>query len=244
MRIAVISDIHGNAWALKAVLRDIEIKAPDLIVNLGDSLYGPLNPKETYRLLRLYHIINISGNQDRAIVEQARKKPENPTMQFVLDELNEDAINWLSALPNAQVISSAVFACHGTPQSDSIYLLEQVNENYVTLNTTEQIETYLKTVGQKIVLCGHSHTARYVQLPERIVINPGSVGLPAYDDDMPVFHKMESYHNNAQYCIADIQGSNVKVEQISLPYEHEKAVACALENGREDWAKWLKTGMA
>jgi putative phosphoesterase len=244
MKIAVLSDIHGNSWALKAVLRDIELKVPDLIVNLGDSLYGPLNPKDTYKLLRMYSVISICGNQDRLIIENVEKETNNATLQFVIKELNNDALTWLKALPGAQAISTDVFACHGTPQSDSVYLLEKLIDSYVTVNDITQIEASLKSVKQKVVLCGHSHTARFMQIQGRFIINPGSVGLPAYDDDLPVFHKMKSYQNNAQYCIADVQGNSIKVEQISLPYDYEKAVACALGNGRNDWAKWLKTGMA
>jgi len=61
MRIAILADIHGNSWALSKVLEDIEKKKPDLIVNLGDSLYGPLNPKETFDLIKSRKIISISG---------------------------------------------------------------------------------------------------------------------------------------------------------------------------------------
>jgi len=68
-KIAVISDIHGNSIALREVFRDIGSRDVDTIINLGDSLYGPLDPKGTFELLESNNLISISENQDRIILE-------------------------------------------------------------------------------------------------------------------------------------------------------------------------------
>jgi predicted phosphodiesterase len=83
MRIAVISDVHGNYWALTSVLKDIDKRKPDLIVNLGDSLYGPLKSNDTFRLFRSYDIISISGHQDRTIIGNLRDESNNMTLRYV-----------------------------------------------------------------------------------------------------------------------------------------------------------------
>jgi len=242
MRIAVLSDIHGNYWALSRVLKDIESKKPDLILNLGDSLYGPLKPQLTFDLLKSYDIKSISGNQDRNITENFSRPTDNKTLQYVVNDLNNEAIEWLSSLPKTKIISS-VFMCHGTPDSDTTYLLEELYPTHKTLRGVNRIEELLKGVNEGIVLCGHSHTHRIVQTSKRYVINPGSVGLSAYDESHPTYHKVESFNSMTQYSIIDIINSEINVEQVSLNYDYEKAAICASQNNRADWAKWLRTGM-
>jgi predicted phosphodiesterase len=94
-RLAILSDVHGNRWALEAVLRDLERRSVDDVVNLGDSLYGPLDPVGTHRLLCDAATISVRGNQDRAILEQ--REDESSTMRFVQANLDDPALEWLAA---------------------------------------------------------------------------------------------------------------------------------------------------
>lgn len=130
MRIAVLSDIHGNYWALSRAILDIDKRKVDSIINLGDSLYGPLKPKETYDLIKSSGIISISGNEDRSITE---KYFGSSTLNCVLGELNEEAMDWLISLPKTYVTEQNIFLCHGTPDSDSTYLIEQISNDYVSV---------------------------------------------------------------------------------------------------------------
>jgi len=145
-------------------------------------------------------------------------------------------------LPNKQLIKGNIFAFHGTPDSDTTYLLEDLYNGYRLINDDLKIAEYLKGIDAKIILCGHSHTSRLIQTTNKLIINPGSVGLQAHDDELPIYHKIESYNNLAQYCIIEMNDSDIKVEQISVQYHFEKAVNCAIGNQRSDWAKWLKFG--
>jgi predicted phosphodiesterase len=242
IKIAIISDIHGNSWALEEVLKDIKARKPELIVNLGDIIYGPLDPKGTFEMLKSLEMIHISGNQDRAIIECIETGPFNHTMKYVLDQLNHETFDWLKSLPKTKILDCGVFLCHGTPNSDMIYLLEELNENYRSVNNAKKIGELLNGVSQKIVFCGHSHFARYVEIQGRTIINPGSVGLPAYDDNEPVYHKIENFHTHARYCLVEIDQDNIKIAQMSVPYDFMKAAMCAEKNNRKDWAKWLRTG--
>ncbi len=244
MKIAVIADIHGNYWALSNVLKDIDKRKPDLIVNLGDSLYGPLKPNDTFKLMNSYDIISISGNEDRAIVENLTNDSANMTLKYVINDLDKDAINWLKNLTKTQLLDKEnIYAFHGTPDSDTTYLIEDLQNGYSLVNDDATIEGFLKGIKAKIILCGHSHTNRLIQTSNRLIINPGSVGLQAYDHELPIYHKMESYNNLAQYCIIDTNDSDLKVEQIAVQYDYKKAVKCAIDNQRLDWAKWLKFGI-
>jgi len=97
--IAVISDIHGNSWALQAVLDDLKKRNVDVIFNLGDSLYGPLDPAGTFQLLRKQDPVSISGNEDRLIVEYVDSRNKNSTIEYVISELGTEAFRWLRSLP-------------------------------------------------------------------------------------------------------------------------------------------------
>ena len=96
MRIAIISDIHGNKDALMAVLLDIDKRGISMIYNLGDSLYGPLFPIETYDLLVKYNVTNIRGNGDRILLDQ---KSNNPTVHYVQSLIKEEHREWIAHLP-------------------------------------------------------------------------------------------------------------------------------------------------
>jgi hypothetical protein len=76
--------------------------------------------------------------------------------------------------------------------------------------------------------------------PDLVAFNPGSVGLPAYADDLPAPHAMESGGPHARYALVD----GPRVELIAVTYDHESAAARADANGRPDWARALRTGRA
>ena len=243
MKIAILSDIHGNSWALESVLADIKQKGINKIYDLGDSLYGPLDPKGTFDLIKEWNINSICGNQDRYIVENIDKDHENKTLSFVLNELSVHATDWLQALPKERVIDDEIYLCHGTPNNDTEYLIEKIYSDYVGIKQFETIDKQLSGVKQKIVLCGHSHSPSIIETTEKTIINPGSVGLPAYDDDLPLPHKIENHNMKARYCILDLTG-NLIIEQIAVSYDFEKAAERAEMNKRDDWAKWIRTGRA
>ncbi|MGB7605392.1 MAG: metallophosphoesterase family protein [Lutisporaceae bacterium] len=242
-KIAIISDVHGNAWALEAVLEDIQKRKVDIIFNLGDSLYGPLAPRETADKLMSAGIISISGNNDRKIIEDKSKADKYPTFKYVLDSLGAEHMEWLEKLPPTYIWENQIFICHGTPASNKVYLLEEEGEKGSTLKSVEEISSLLSGVEQKLIVCGHSHIPRVVYLPDgRIVVNPGSVGLQAYSDEQPSFHKMESGSPHGRYAIISGQGDNCNIEHVAVTYDWEAASTRALENNRGDWSKWILSG--
>jgi putative phosphoesterase len=240
-KIAVLSDIHGNNVALEAVLLDISRRNIDAVVNLGDSLYGSLNPLKTFHLLMEHNIAHIMGNCDRIILEPS-EAGAGSTIHYVKKTLTKEALDWLEHLPNSISIDDILF-CHGIPSSDQVYLLEEMTEEGGVLKNSEEIMRDLEGVEQNVIFCGHSHIPRTVYLPNgKLVINPGSVGLPAYEDDLPVPHKMESGSPYANYTIIEEISNQWIVEHINVFYDWEKAAHIAETNERPDWAHALKFG--
>ncbi|MFV2046145.1 metallophosphoesterase family protein [Metabacillus sp. YM-086] len=241
--IAVISDIHGNNLALKAVLQDITNRGIDNIFNLGDSLYGPLDPLGTYKQLIKHKMVHIMGNCDRMLLEAVDNYSQS-TLHHIKQMLTEEHLDWIKQLPSSVVIDD-ILLCHGTPDSDEAYLLEEMTEAGGTLKSSLEIMKSLQHVEQSVILCGHSHIPRIVYLPnDKLVVNPGSVGLPAYKDDLPIPHKMESGSPYANYTIMKKEANQWLIEQINVPYDWERASKVAIQNNRKDWAKPLMSGRA
>ncbi|SCY63946.1 metallophosphoesterase family protein [Desulfoluna spongiiphila] len=246
-KIAVMADIHSNVWALEAVLSDAKNKGARRFVNLGDTLYGPLAPKETWELLQGEEIMTIKGNQDRQIYEAKDGGPEedNPTMAYVLSELASEAFEWMRALPPTLVLGEGIFLCHGTPDSDLGYLLEDVSGGHAQVRSDGEITGDLVHTPEGLVLCGHTHTPRAVTLGTgQLVVNPGSVGLPAYSDDAPVPHRIENYSHHASYCLIEPSSTGWQVDFVRVPYAYRHAVDAATLRKRDDWAYSLSTGRA
>lgn len=242
MRFGILSDIHGNVWALQAVLEDAARRGVQQFINLGDILYGPLQPRETFECLQTLDVITIQGNEDRIIYEQ---NPDHisPTLSYVIDQLGAEPIAWLQSLPQTQVIADQIFLCHGTPTSDTTYLLEDVAAGLPTVRDESPILDLLAEVVYPVILCGHSHIPRTVQLSTgTILLNPGSVGVPAYDDDWPNYHKMQNYSPLASYAILEQHLDTWQIQQLKIPYDYTQAVAAAQKQARPDWATWIETG--
>ncbi|MDH5384148.1 MAG: metallophosphatase family protein [Candidatus Aminicenantes bacterium] len=242
---AILSDIHGNSWALNAVLDDIQTKGIKCLINLGDIFYGPLDPGGTAKILNKYRMETVQGNEDRIIHETKVANLTNPTLRSVISQLSNQEKIWLWQLPKTKIIDKEIFLCHGTPGEDSKYLLEEIQHNLATLRSEAEIETLIRNIDCPVILCGHSHVAKTVRLPDgRIIVNAGSVGLPAYSDDSPQFHRMENGCPHAVYTILKKVKKGWNVEHIQIVYDWENAARRAEKNGRIDWAQWLKTGRA
>ncbi len=144
MKIAVLSDIHSNVFALETVIEDAKKHGVVQILNLGDIFYGPIAPKATYDLLKEHGFITIRGNQDLQIYEASQDEiNSNPTMQFVLHDLGNAPISWLKSLPFDKQLNDEIYMCHGTPTSDMEYLLEGIETGSPCLRSDSEIMSAL-----------------------------------------------------------------------------------------------------
>lgn len=245
MRIAVLADIHGNRLALDAVLADLARRGgADRIVNLGDCVSGPLWPAETMERLISLEAVTVRGNHDRAVAE-CSPEAMGPSDHFAYQSLPPIERAWLGALPIAASPAPGVLACHATPSHDETYLVEEVRDGQLVRSDVEAIMRRLGPVdGSRIVLCGHSHRPDLVRLPNGVLIlNPGSIGCPAYDDPSAPAHVSEAGSPHARYVLIDLTGGEQdRVEFIAVAYESEEAARRAEANGRPEWARALRTG--
>lgn len=243
MKIAVIADIHANVLALEAVLADLKHEAPDLVVNLGDCVSGPLWPEETACLLRDLGWLTVRGNHDRVVVA-GNVPPTNRTDSFTCGRLSSESLDWLSGLPPVIELEDDILLCHGTPEDDQAHLTEVIADGRLTLARQETIAGRLEGVQAQLIFAGHTHIPRLVRLPAKpqIILNPGSVGLSGYLDDRPVPHVSEAGTPHARYAIAEKTTAGWRFDLRAVTYDWDMAAAEALKNGRPDWARPLATG--
>jgi predicted phosphodiesterase len=240
---AIISDIHGNSLALLAVLKDINSRGIETIINLGDHCFGALEPESAAMIIREKPMYCISGNTDREIVESYDMPSEKENMAHVRKEISSETLDWLKALSKTRVIDDLFFVCHGTPESDNEYLLEKVTEHGVFVYNDEELMEKTAHIKQRIVLCGHSHVNRVIYLTNnKIILNPGSVGLPAYLGTGEYSFAMESNSPHAKYAIVHANGNDINIEQVLCAYNWDAASAAAKNNGSEKWAQYLLYG--
>jgi predicted phosphodiesterase len=245
MRFAAIADIHGNCLALEAVLADIAAQGIDYanVVNLGDCFSGPLEAGRTGDLLLLLDLVTVRGNHDRYLVEQERAAM-HASDAVAYDQLAPRHIDWLKKLPFSKIWREEVYLCHATPLKDNTYWLESVTpEGVVHLKPRSEIEAFARGIAQDLILCGHSHIPRAVRLSDgRLIVNPGSVGCPAYDDDQPFYHKVEAATPLASYAILEktLAGWTATFRQV--PYNNLAMARLAADHGRKDWASGLESG--
>lgn len=253
MRIAAISDIHGNLPALDAVLEDIAASSVDVTVNLGDILSGPLWIAETAERLMALDLPTIRGNHERQLLTLAHERM-GASDAFAAQRLAPAQRDWLQALPETLALAPEVFCCHGTPGDDLQYLLETTVPGFVRgvaagirAATVEEaaprLGDVLRGVPHALILCGHSHVPRVLALPDgRLVVNPGSVGLQAYDDTHGHPHVVENGSPHARYALLTRRAAGWQVELRAVPYAHARAADLADANRRPDWADALRTG--
>ena len=163
-RVVVLSDVHGNAVALEAVLREVDAATPDLIVFGGDLTWGPL-PEETRALVRpLERSARADGSGDGL----------DEGVRWMLARHSRSTRAFLATFVEAAVVEidglGAVRFCHGSPRSD---------EELITFETPEgRMRALMEGVGERVLVSAHTH----IQFDRTVAgirsINPGSVGMP------------------------------------------------------------------
>jgi predicted phosphodiesterase len=271
MRIAAVTDIHGNLPALEAVWADIQRAAPDLVVNLGDIASGPLWPQETVQWLMARQGAEperwrtIAGNHERQVLEPDIERM-GASDAYAARALGEAERAWLASLPPANWLLDDVLLCHGTPASDLSYFLETVIPGFergvfngirpaTAAELRERAGQAAPTPGAvprsglsaALILCGHTHTPRAMAVPHGpLVINPGSLGVQGYDDARPLPHVVETGSPLARWALLEqVEGGDGRgwhAHLCSTPYDNQAAAVRARANGRPDWADILATG--
>ena len=232
MRLAVISDVHGNVLALDAVLADIARQGVDAILCLGDNVSGPVDPAGAADRLMALGGLSIAGNHDRWTADLSLKG-SGPIDRFANAALTAAQRDWLANLPATATHGDRVFLCHGTPSDDEAPWLDRFYTGRTTTLPTEA-EVAAQAVGldYDLMLCGHTHVPRSLRLLDgRLIVNPGSVG-------------MQLVHGSpdARYAIVERRAAGWHTNLVVVPYDHAEAARRAAANGFPQWAASLTNG--
>ena len=211
MRVALISDLHGNELALAAVLRAIEA---DRIVCLGDTATLGARPREVLAMLRDAGIPCILGNHDEFLLDPPliRRYTEAPIVV--------DAVDWCRAeLPASDLDFVRTFAreltielgdgaqlslFHGSPRSNT--------EDLLATTPAEQLDTALDGHTTAIMAGGHTHLQMLRQHRGQLLVNPGSVGMPFREY---AAGQAPTILPHAEYAIVSAGG--VSLHRVELP---------------------------
>jgi predicted phosphodiesterase len=184
MRVAVLSDVHGNAGALAAVLADAG--AVDLVVANGDLLaYGP-SPAETLEiLLSLPNAVFVSGNNDRYLVERRwQGRPSDgweaesfANLRWTAERIGPDGLDRVASWPFQQHLDlgPGTLVVHASPLADNIGMFPWTPD--------PQLSHMLRDVEESLVVCGHTHLVMDRHPDQHRVISDGSAGFP-FDHDV------------------------------------------------------------
>lgn len=241
MRIAVISDVHGNLIALDAVLDHIARQQPDAIVNLGDLVSGPYDPHGSAERQMRLAAMTLAGNHERQLLEGGTGFSDS----FARARITQAHMDWIASLPQTLTLAEGeVFACHGSPAGGDLeYLLEDVSRGFPVLDTQAAIASRIAGTGSaRVVLCGHTHIPRLAWVNGVLIVNPGSVGMSAYEDDAPVPHVMEAGTPHARYAMVERTADGWAATFHAIPYDFAAAADQARQAGREATATATLSG--
>ena len=242
MRIAAISDIHGNLGALDAVLADIARRGADLTVNLGDILSGPLQPGETAARLMPLGLPTIRGNHERQLLAPDRHSMGHSD-RYAAEHITGAQRDWLHALPATLAMAGDVFLCHATPDSDVDCFLEDIRDGELVPAPLAAIARRAAGCAASLIFCGHTHIPRVAYAAAaQIIVNPGSVGIQAYEGHHPVPHVLQLGSPHARYAMAERTPAGWSVQLVAVPYDWNAAADLAAAHGRPEWVRPLRTG--
>jgi predicted phosphodiesterase len=242
MRIALVSDIHGNLAALEAVVADIRRRGADHTVCLGDNVSGPLLPLETARYLMASGWTVLAGNHERQVLSFGALGG-GASDAYAHSQLGPAELAWMASLPPTARPFDGVLLCHGTPRSDCEHFLESPRDGLLSLARHEEIQERLGGQPAALVACGHSHVPRSVRWPTGpLIVNPGSVGLQAYTDDHPVPYVMERGTPDAHYAIVKRTAAGWSATHHAVAYDFASMAALARARRRADWENALLRG--
>jgi putative phosphoesterase len=191
MRVAVLSDVHGNAVALEAVLEDMP--RVDGVLCTGDVVgYGP-SPAACVRLLRREGATCVLGNHDRAVVRDTAFRFNDMAqagVAYARDALGDGEIEWLAGLPSERLAAGGrVKLVHGHPDDPDHYT-----------RRSEFSPALLE--DEDVLVMGHTHVQHHAVYDDGVVMNPGSVGQPRDGDP------------RAAYAILDLQALSVDERRV------------------------------
>jgi putative phosphoesterase len=234
MRLALLSDQHGNDVAFRAALADVERLGVDEVVCLGDVVQGGTEPAQTLDRLAALGCETVLGNADALLLEVPADSPEPVTERLLevrgwtlsqLDPSHLEQIRSFAPVVRRELDGVSVVLFHGSPRSYDDVLLPELGG--------EALEPFL---GHDAALLagGHTHLQWTRRIGEALYVNPGSVGI-AYDrheEEPPTLRPL------AEWALVTVEEGAVAVEFRRVPYAVEDVKAAARRSGRPYAGEW------
>lgn len=205
MKLAIISDIHGNQIALDLVLKKIRNQQVDQIYFLGDAVNYYPDCNQVIEMLKKHDVNSIMGNHEFMIIssqivkaESARVYKSNETKK----ELSKSNYKYIESLPNSitlEIETTKILMVHGSP-------LNEMN-GYIYPDTDISA---LENIDFNFIFCGHTHRSMIRKIGNVTVANPGSVGMP------------RDIGNLASYMIFDSVSLTCEIKTVELPTDKIK----------------------
>ena len=227
MRIAIVSDIHGNGTAFAAVLQDLRKMSPDLVLHGGDLADGGSSPVEIVDQIRALGWSGVIGNTDEmlampeTLAEFAKQSPKLKPMFDAIEEmaaatrakLGEERLAWLRALPRVQTEGNLALV-HASPQSRWKSPGAEASD--------EELGGVYRPLGKPVCVYGHIHRSFIRRLRDLTIVNSGSVSL-SYDGD-----------HRASYVLIDDEQPTIR----RVEYDVDREIQ-AIQNSGLPHADWI-----
>jgi predicted phosphodiesterase len=228
MRIAIVSDMHGNLTALEAVVEDLREASPDLILHGGDLAHGGASPTQVVDRIRELGWPGVLGNADemlfcpRSLTEFASQSaPALQAMFAAIEEmaaaeramLGEERLAWLRELPRIQIRGLTALV-HASPESLWRAPAPEASD--------AELESVYRSLGQPVAVYAHIHRSYIRSVPGMTVANSGSVSL-SYDGD-----------RRAAYLLLDDAEPVIRRVRYDIDKELKALSACGLPH-----AEWI-----
>ncbi len=234
MRVAILSDIHGNRRALEALLADLRQVAPDLVLHGGDLTYGGAHPAEIIDQVRGLGWPGVCGNTDEMLwaperlTEFAATAPKLAPLLAAIQDLipptlasiGEERLRWLEGLPS--LYSQPGFSLvHASP--DDLWRAPMANAS------DDELQNTYASLRAPIVVYGHIHVPYIRRLSGMTIANTGSVSQ-SYNGD-----------RRASYLVMD--GESITIRRVEYDVESEAVELLRSGLPHADWlARILRAG--
>lgn len=224
MKLALLSDIHGNHYALNAVLDAVKQQDVTTLLITGDFVGYYFWPVEVLELLENWDIVAVRGNHDKMLIKaredenflRKMTKKYGCGLSIALECLNDESLAWLMTLPDSivhEVLNEKILLCHGSPWKD---------DEYVYPDSEEKSLNRYSCLDATYVVQGHTHYPMLKAVEGVTVINPGSVGQPRNGQPGAHWALLDTEQRNVKHFCEQYDTSSVikesKIRNPDIPY--------------------------
>ena len=223
-RTALISDIHGNFEALKAVVSDAQKSGLEIFLNAGDAVGFGIYPSQVVQALRSPMFLSVLGNVDLEVLEALRlgKSPKGEDAEeLTIQELTPSDVAYLQSLPKDlrfEIAGTRVLLTHGSPDS--------VEEHIYPDSPESRLKEIAARAEADVIVTGHTHLQLNRSVDGVTFVNPGSVGRPVNGEPKAEyavlsFNPLRVEFRNVSY---DVESLADEMRKKGLPESHAQVL--------------------